>query len=548
VRHEGVDEDDFVKISANHIFVSAGNKINVLDRKTKKHLGALTTDTFNSTLFLKNNKLIVLEAESLSLFEITGNSLPRLLVKREIKGWQHVESRLVDNHLIMISSDDIRSERSQESTERKIDPTKIDCMQTFQPAARVSDVGTGTVGLRMNRSGFFSGSNVTRLESYSLNDLDSRSMYFLDTHRLYMTPKNIYLFGTVADSGVGLAPERVLPKEKTHLRKIPLLANGSFGEPVSGFIPGRIKDVWALNELSGGEVAVATSSGNLWDGSALNHFQILSEKSNSLETIGRTEDYGAKEDIRSVRFVNNIAYVVTFKKTDPLFAIDVSKPEEPKILGELKIPGFSTYMHPLNSERLVGLGFDATEVGDVAYYQGLQLSLFDVSQPEEMNRKDVKIFGSRGSNSLATNDHKAFFLDTAAQWVGFPVTLFQGCGGEMVCTPKPTMPFLPEVLSSSVVTGALLVRVRNDAFEEPLLISHDDLLGSECAGSNPWGAWWSSPSGTNDIERILKVDGELLTLSRGALKTFRISDRLEVLQSTRWSDNCNQPIPEPVPL
>jgi uncharacterized secreted protein with C-terminal beta-propeller domain len=544
LRHEGVDEDDFVKVSAEQIYVSSGNRINVIDRKTKKHLGTISTESYNSTLFVKNNKLIVLEAQALSLFEITSDSLPRLITKREIKG-KMVESRLVKNHLIMISSDSIPT-FSGNDTEKEIDPTQINCSQTFQPVQTIaSNSASSSVG-RPAPILLASGSPLTRLESYSIESLESNSMLFLDTHRLYMNEKNVYLFDTVSTIESAPMAKDSSQEETTHLRKIPLQADGSFGEPVSGFVHGRIKDVWALNELSGGEVAVATSSGNLWDGSAINHFQILAEKSNRLVTIGQTKDYGAKEDIRSVRFVNNIAYVVTFKKTDPLFAIDVSTPEEPKILGELKIPGFSTYMHPLNPERLVGLGFDAEDRGDFAFYQGLQLSLYDVSKPEEMNRKDVKIFGTRGSSSLATSDHKAFFMDTAEQWMGFPVTLFQGCEGDMACSPAPTMTFLPEVLSNSVATGALLVRVQNDSFQEPLFISHSDLVGSTCSATGPSRLWWNSQSAGNDIERILKIDGEWMSISRNALKTFRVSDHLETIQATRWLYDCEHPIPVPV--
>jgi inhibitor of cysteine peptidase len=284
-------------------------------------------------------------------------------------------------------------------------------------------------------------------------------------------------------------------------------------------------------------LAVASTSGSLWNNSALNHFTILRETEQKLEIIGETPPYGAKEDIRSVRFVGNTAYVVTFKKTDPLFAIDVSEPQKPKILGELKIPGFSTYMHPLDKGSLIGLGFDASDDGKVAYFQGLQLSLFETHDPMNMKRKAVEILGVRGSSSAAIQDHRAFFLDKSSGVLAFPVDLRLECATwDSRCQPL-AKPFLHFTGMNDFFSGAAVVQVNNSGFAEPLFISHKELLPDSCIEKGPHSNWWQNTN-SEDIQRIYKIDGEMMSVSKAGLKVFRVGAGLETLQSSSWNASC----------
>jgi uncharacterized secreted protein with C-terminal beta-propeller domain len=119
------------------------------------------------------------------------------------------------------------------------------------------------------------------------------------------------------------------------------------------------------------------------------------------------------------------AYLVTFKKVDPLFVIDMSDPENPKVLGKLKIPGYSDYLHPYDEDHLIGLGKETVEAeeGDFAWYQGVKLSLFDVSdvsKPKEVAKYEI---GDRGTDSYALHDHKAFLFDKDKKLLVIPVLL-----------------------------------------------------------------------------------------------------------------------------
>ena len=134
----------------------------------------------------------------------------------------------------------------------------------------------------------------------------------------------------------------------------------------------------ALNQFSmdeyNGYLRIATTSGN-WGENLINQVYVLDE---NLETVGLLKDIAKGERIKSVRFTGNTAYVVTFVQTDPLFVIDLTDVKAPKILGELKIPGYSAYLHPVGDGLVIGVGLDGTETGTNG---GMKVSLFDVSDP-----------------------------------------------------------------------------------------------------------------------------------------------------------------------
>src|SRR3989338_2964753 len=118
------------------------------------------------------------------------------------------------------------------------------------------------------------------------------------------------------------------------------------------------------------------------------------------------------------------AYLVTFVNIDPLFVIDLSNPANPAVLGELKIPGYSDYLHPYDDTHLIGIGKDAapSDRDDFAYYQGLKLSLFDVSDVSSPKEIDSFSIGDRGSESFALHDHHAFLFSREKNLLVIPVT------------------------------------------------------------------------------------------------------------------------------
>ena len=118
-----------------------------------------------------------------------------------------------------------------------------------------------------------------------------------------------------------------------------------------------------------------------------------------------------------MRFMGDVGYVVTFRQTDPLYTVDLSDPTKPEVVGELKIPGYSAYLHPLGDGLLLGVGQDATDTGRV---QGTQISVFDVSDPSDPTRID-KVTLAEGSNSEAEYDHHAFLYWEPTGLVMIPI-------------------------------------------------------------------------------------------------------------------------------
>ncbi len=170
----------------------------------------------------------------------------------------------------------------------------------------------------------------------------------------------------------------------------------------------------ALNQFSmdeyEGYLRIATTSGN-WGDSLVNQVYVLDK---NLETVGLLKDIAKGETIKSVRFTGNTAYVVTFVQTDPLFVIDLSDATAPKILGELKIPGYSAYLHPVGDGLVMGVGLDGTETGTNG---GMKVSLFDVSDPTKpVECGKFTITGHDGEERYVYIESEAFYDHKALCW------------------------------------------------------------------------------------------------------------------------------------
>ena len=163
----------------------------------------------------------------------------------------------------------------------------------------------------------------------------------------------------------------------------------------------------------------------------------------SMKTVGKLEGVAPGESIYAVRFIGDRAYMVTFQHVDPLFVIDLSSPESPKILGKLKIPGYSDYLHPYDETHLIGIGhevdasIDADKVhsSDAVYYtaiQGVKISIFDVSDVSNPVEMYKTVIGDRGTSSLATTDHKAFLFDKDKQLLVVPMIVMERKANEPI--------------------------------------------------------------------------------------------------------------------
>jgi hypothetical protein len=208
------------------------------------------------------------------------------------------------------------------------------------------------------------------------------------------------------------------------------LAYGATGSEYlgSGVVKGRVLNQFAMDEHDG-YLRIATTTGRLPSPDVHSTVSVLLEREGRLEVVGVTDEIAHGEDIRSVRFDGDRGYIVTFKKTDPLFVLELAAPEAPAIRGELKIPGFSTYMHLLDHDHLLSIGYDADDQGSFAWFTGILLQIFGVSDPENPLLLHREVIGSRGSTSDAVTDHLAFNYFRARGLLAVPMVVCEGQEG-----------------------------------------------------------------------------------------------------------------------
>jgi uncharacterized secreted protein with C-terminal beta-propeller domain len=184
----------------------------------------------------------------------------------------------------------------------------------------------------------------------------------------------------------------------------------------SGSVEGIVHDRWAFSELDG-RLRVATMLGEPWQ-PAENAISVLEERGRRLVVVGSVAGMGRNEQIRAVRWFGDLAVMVTFRQTDPLYTVDLSDPRRPRVLGELKIPGFSAYLHPLGDGRLLGVGQDATLAGQQL---GAQVSTFDLGRLDDPRRLDTLGLG-RHTESDVEQDSRAFTYLPDRRLAFVPVT------------------------------------------------------------------------------------------------------------------------------
>jgi hypothetical protein len=229
---------------------------------------------------------------------------------------------------------------------------------------------------------------VTTLRpSQGLQALDSTAVT-TDGDLVYASPDRLYVatsrWGTVAPAGRAVAPDG---RPTTDLHAFDTSAPDSTRYVGSGAVPGYVYGRWALSAHEG-HLRVATTLQPPWDSSerSSSSVTVLAEGDGGLSEVGRVDGLGVDERIYAVRYFGDLATVVTFRQTDPLYVLDLADPAAPKVLGELKIPGFSTYLHPVGDDRLLGIGQDADASGRVTGFQVSLFDLSDLSTPVQVDR------------------------------------------------------------------------------------------------------------------------------------------------------------------
>ncbi len=192
-------------------------------------------------------------------------------------------------------------------------------------------------------------------------------------------------------------------------------------------LPGHILNQFAMDEKDG-VLRVASTKGWVPAADVQSYLTTYGMQAGKLVQLGQVGGIGPQEDIRSVRFDGDRGYVVTFKKTDPLFVFDLTDAAKPTLKGELIIPGFSTYMHPLDDRHVLAIGFSADDHESWAFFDGIQIQIFDVSDLANPKVAWKKTIGTRGSSSEALTNHLAFNYFAPKKMLALPITVCEGGG------------------------------------------------------------------------------------------------------------------------
>ncbi len=255
----------------------------------------------------------------------------------------------------------------------------------------------------------------------------ARTGLVADIHHVYASTQSLYLAATIADYPPyredGPSIRWMPPAFKTRIYRFDLNET-----PVTLIAEGTI-DGELLNQFSLGEyenvLRVATTTGFPWDGGSRNHVYCLEPDNDKLAVIGAINDIAPGERLYAARFMGPRGFLVTFVQIDPLFTLDLSDPRKPFVVGELKVPGYSTYIHPLGPDHLLTLGRDTKLEGETPLDQGVQLSIFDISDFAEPRLKYSAVIGDRGTWSEALYNHKAMAFWPEKELMALPIDLYE---------------------------------------------------------------------------------------------------------------------------
>ncbi|MGA8848532.1 MAG: beta-propeller domain-containing protein [Dehalococcoidia bacterium] len=420
----GVDEADIVKTDGEYIYLVSGNKTIIVKAYPPEEAQVLSEIEVEGTvtgIFINGDRLVVFEEETpyypyydvqrggvipmplivspktyIKVYDISDRENPRLQRNLSADG-QYVSSRMIGDYAYVVINEPVY----EQDDELNLPKVYSGGNETEIPATDIyySDVSDYyymyTTIMAINTQ------NDDQEPTYETILLGASS-------NVYVSLNNIYLTFPVWGTGVG-------DFQKTSIYRIHI--EGDKVESVAtGEVPGMVLNQFSMDEYDG-YFRVATTT---YQEASRNNIYILDM---DLNIVGSLIDLAQGETIHSARFMGERGYLVTFKKTDPLFVIDLSDPSTPQVLGELKMPGYSDYLHPYDQNHLIGIGKEAVEAeeGDFAWYQGIKIALFDVSDVNNPVEISTYVIGDRGTDSPVLYDHKAFLFDKTKNLLVIPV-------------------------------------------------------------------------------------------------------------------------------
>ena len=491
IQVEGVDEADRIKTDGTFLYVATGSNISIIRAYPPEEAEILCTLKLNRTItgiFVDGEKLVAIQGgfdgyeifyryspyivgdeTTIQVYDLTDRGSPTLERTVTLDG-TYFNSRMIGGYVYaLVRKPAYLNDSDVDLPEITVDDRRVEVAATTIYYVNASDtyhVFTTVLALNVQDP-----SQETAHETFLLGAASN----------LYVSQQNIYITALEADF--------------TTIHRISIDA-ANIAYTANGQVPGRVLNQFSMDDYQG-SFRIATTQGEVWSNDARSNVYVLDS---NLTTIGKLEGLAPGEQIYSARFMAEKCYLVTFQKIDPLFVIDLSDVENPTVLGQLKIPGYSDYLHPYGATHLIGVGKETEEAeeGDFAWYQGVKVSLFDVSDlsnPLEAAKIEV---GDRGSDSPVLRDHKAFLVDEDRGLLVIPILVAE------IDTSK----YYPEDVPANaygdpVWQGAVVFDVSVDG----VLVERGRLSHLEPDATIDYEAW------PYFVERTLFIEDTLYTVS-----------------------------------
>ncbi len=543
VQVEGVDEADIVKNDGDYIYVIADSTLFIVTAYPAQDARVVSRIEFDEggspgEMFVDGDTLVVIgssgyspepsgdEAEVvpyprgggtlIELYDISDREKPALIRTVEYEG-TYSTARMIDGNVHMVLDTYPYHILEQEDLEpADIIPRFRDTWTgarsaDFAPACGFRDVRV------VDPEGFTSFLSIVSFSTGGGDVSLNKKVIAGYSDTVYASPDSIYVASADWPVYVGWGVPEAEGESRTTIHKF------SFDGPATRYvtsteIPGTILNQFSMDE-SGGYFRIATTRGFVSrEGSdSTNNVYILDP---GMKLVGRLEGLARGERIYSVRFMGDRAYMVTFKKVDPLFVLDLADPANPRVLGELKIPGYSDYLHPYDENHVIGVGKNTVEAspedgGNFAWYQGMKIAIFDVTDvanPREMHKVEI---GDRGTDSYALYDHRAFLFDREKNLLVVPVLLAE-LTGEQKASPERRS----DDYGTYTFQGAYVYDVSLDGgFHLKGRVTHSS------GGVEPDYGYYGEPE---SVSRSLWIADNLYTVSGARIKVNTLSTLADV--------------------
>jgi len=430
VQVQGVDEADFLKNDGRYIYIISGETLSILEAfpaEDARIVSETRIEGFPTTLFLAGDRLTVFATgteESMTtvkgsatpipvqrgvthayIYDIGDRSDPELVRTQTFTG-SYYDARMIGDNVYVLTREAplwIRDEIVL--PEVRTDSGEPILPDIYRPETPLQNYV------------FYTASAFSVKNDRATPDAETFLLGYDTT--LFASQKNLYI-GYRYMGTPRTAPDYTGSREETIVHRF-AIDDGRIDYRAMGRVPGHLLNQFSLDEYGENLRVATTVEGWTREGTfQYNNVYVLNP---AMETIGTLEHIAPDERIYAARFVGDRLYLVTFKQIDPLFVIDLSDPKHPGILGKLKIPGYSDYLHPYDANHIIGIGKETSENdwGGVSV-EGLKIALFDVSDVNNPILIDDVVIGEPGTDSEALRDHKAFLFAKEKNLLVIPVS------------------------------------------------------------------------------------------------------------------------------